>query len=200
MRNHKIIALKAEIKTNDVLLPRLHAIASDVEENGPAKFSSYVEQLKTNPSPAGPEPEPGMELEPPAPGRKKLTYDEMILSLLLKVYDDAREKGVAKGSENQEKLREALVANLREHEKKLGERQETCKKDLAQEEKEKAKKITSEDIHDGFDSGVRMSFDSDHHAFKLLTDLQCSTSLILVNLNHFTRARQRRPRSMISSF
>ena len=76
----------------------------------------------------------------------------MILSLLLKVYEDAKEKGVTE--RNDERLRETLIANLKGHVAKLGETQERLKKELAHEEEEKAKKITSENIHEGWESHV----------------------------------------------
>lgn len=158
-RNFKIESIKAEIKTNDILLPRLRTITEEVHSSsdGSAQFSRVVEQLKTNPSPDAPEagPDAGQ-----GPGAKRLTYDEMVLSLLLKVYDDAREKGVTKGSGNEERLQEALVQNLKEHITKLGERQQTIQKELEKEERERTKKITSESMHDGFDASVRSSFAS----------------------------------------
>ena len=183
-RNFKIESLKAEIKTNDILLPRLKSITEDVQSasDGPAHFSRIVEQLKTNPSPAGPDPGPDAGQ---GPGAKKLTYDEMVLSLLLKVYDDAREKGVGKGSGNEERLREELVKSLKEHITKLGERQETIKKELENEEREKAKKITSEDIHDGFDSSVGLPACS----FCAVLNLACSASLTKRNQSPFSRKR-----------
>ena len=124
-------------------MPRLRTITEEVHNatDGPAQFSRIVEQLKTNPSPDAPRPDPDFG---PGPGGKRLTYDEMVLSLLMKVYDDAREKGVGKGSGNEARLQEELVKNLKEHITKLGERQETIKKELDSEEKEKSKKITSE--------------------------------------------------------
>ncbi|KAI0755236.1 hypothetical protein C8Q80DRAFT_1143839 [Daedaleopsis nitida] len=73
----------------------------------------------------------------------------MMLSLLLQVWEEAKKKGVEK---DDPKLAEALVAGLKEHEKKMLEHQTKLRKDLAHEEEEAHKKITSEDIHEGFDS------------------------------------------------
>lgn len=112
--------------------------------DGPAEFSKIVEQLKTNPSPDAPESE----------AEKVVTYDEMILNLLLKVHEDVREKGLDK---NDERLRESLIQGLKSHIVKLGEVQEKHKTELEAEEKEKAKKITSEALHDGWDSHVRLA-------------------------------------------
>lgn len=79
-----------------------------------------------------------------------LTYDEMMLSLLMQVFEDAKTKGIDKG--NTERMREVLLANLKSHSAKLSERQEVLRNDLDEEEAEKAKKITTDDIHEGFDS------------------------------------------------
>lgn len=148
MRNQKIKDLEAEIACNDVLLPRLRTITEEVHgaSDGPAQFSRIVEQLTTNPSKDGP------QTAPDAP--KKLTYDEMILSLLMQVRNDAKEKGF---ENNKERLAEVLVTNLKSHVVKLGEQQEKLKKELDSEKSEKSKKITSEDIHEGWDSHVRFS-------------------------------------------
>ncbi len=144
VRNQKIVDLEAEIACNDVLLPRLRTITEEVHGaiDGPAQFSKIVEQLRTNPSPDAPKSD--------AP--KPLTYDEMILSLLMQVFNDAKEKGVGK---NDDRLREVLIANLKSHVVKLGEKQEELKKILETEESEKTKKITSEQIHDGWESKVK---------------------------------------------
>ena len=130
-----------------MLLPRLRTITEEVHgaADGPAYFSSVVERLKTDPSPDA----------PPSDAPKKITYDEMILSLLLKVFEEAREKGlIAPRGGNEERLRETLVASLKGHVSKLGEETERLKKELALEEEERNKKITSEDIHEGFESHV----------------------------------------------
>lgn len=153
MRNQKIKDLQTEISINDVLLPRLRTITEEVHgaTDSPAQFTRIVEQLTSNPSPDAPTTD--------AP--KTLTYDEMLLSLLMQVRQDAKEKGV---ENNRERLGEVLVTNLKGHVAKLGEQQEKLKKELAQEEAERAKKITSDDLHEGWDSHVRF-----HLKFALLS-------------------------------
>ncbi len=47
-----------------------------------------------------------------------------------------------------------VVERLQFHEKELDDRTEECEKEAHKEEEEQQKKITSEDIHDGFDVGV----------------------------------------------
>ena len=65
-RKLKIAQLQADIACNEVLKPRLVAITSEVEEKGPAHFSSLVERFKTNPSPEA----------PPTKAPEQKTYDE----------------------------------------------------------------------------------------------------------------------------
>ncbi|KAI0769900.1 Cdc37 N terminal kinase binding-domain-containing protein [Fomes fomentarius] len=138
-RKFKIAQLKADLACNDVLKPRLTQITADVEAQGPAHFSSLVDKFKTNPSPDA----------PPTNAPEQKTYDEMLLSLMLQVWEEAKKKGVEK---NDPKLGDALVAGLREHLNKMSEHQEKLKKELKNEEEEAHKKITSEDIREGFDS------------------------------------------------
>jgi cell division cycle protein 37 len=142
----KIEALQAEVACNEVLLPRLRTITEEVHgaDDGPAEFSKIVERLKTNPSPEA----------PPSNSPNKISYDQMILSLLLQVYEGAKEKGLDK---NDDRLRETLIANLKSHIAKLGETTEKLRKDLDAELSEKNKKITSESIHDGWDSHVSVT-------------------------------------------
>ena len=140
-RKLKIAQYKADIACNDVLEPRLQEITKDVEEKGPAHFSSLVEKFKTNPSPE----------RPPTNAPNQKTYDEMLLALLLQVWEEAKKKGVEK---DDPKLGEALVAGLKEHLVRIDQHQEKLRKEMQREEEELHKKITSEDIHEGFESHV----------------------------------------------
>ena len=135
---------------NDVLKPRLAAIAQEVEAQGPPHFSSLVERFKTNPSPE----------KPPtnAPGQK--TYDEMLLALLLQVWEEAKKRGVEK---DDPKLGDALVEGLKTHLVRIDEHQVKLRKELEKEEAELHKKITSEDIHEGFDSKVSVASEALFH-------------------------------------
>ena len=140
-RNRRIEALEAEIACNEALLPRLRTITEEVHgaDDGPTQFNKIVEQLRTNPSPDG----------PPSNAPNKLTYDQMILSLLMQVSEGAKEKGLDR---NDDRLRETLISALKSHTARLGETTEKLKKDLEAELKEKNKKITSESIHEGWES------------------------------------------------
>ncbi|KAL1950722.1 hypothetical protein VTO73DRAFT_5846 [Trametes versicolor] len=139
MRKLHIAQLKADIACNEVLRPRLVQIAADVEAQGPPHFSQLVERFKTNPSPD----------KPPSNAPEQKSYDEMLLSLMLQVWEEAKQKGVEKDSP---KLAEALVAGLKAHLVRMDEHQAKMRKDLADEEEEQHKKITMEDLHEGFES------------------------------------------------
>lgn len=144
MRKHHILQLKADIACNEVLAPRLQQIAEDVEKQGPAHFSSLVEKFKTSPSPEAPPTN--------APGQK--SYDEMLLVLMLQVWEEAKKDGVEK---DDPQLGEALVQGLKQHVAKIGEHQKKLRTELDTEEEEQKKKITMDDLHEGFDSHVSIS-------------------------------------------
>ncbi|KAI0916839.1 hypothetical protein AcV7_005786 [Taiwanofungus camphoratus] len=139
MRKQRIAQLNADIACNDVLAPRLRAITDEVEKQGPAHFSSLVERFKTNPSPEA----------PPTNAPQQKTYDEMLLALMLTVWEEAKKEGCEK---DDPRLQEALVKGLKKHVLQMGDHQGELKKELAELEEEAKKRITSEDIRDGFDS------------------------------------------------
>jgi cell division cycle protein 37 len=78
----------------------------------------------------------------------------MILRLLETIANEAREKG---GSD-ESKLEKLLEERLEFHVKKLGDVTEERRKEREALVKERAKHITMDDIHDGFDSKVTCSF------------------------------------------
>ncbi|EJU03366.1 hypothetical protein DACRYDRAFT_50428 [Dacryopinax primogenitus] len=141
-RKHKIAQLGEEIKTSNIILPRISALISAVSTNGPKEFSSLTERLKKQPSPDGPAPYPGA---PKAP-----SYDQMMESLLYKVWEDVREKGT--DVKDEQSLETALVKELNVHEAELGKRVKECEEELQALNEEAHAKITSDDIHEGFDS------------------------------------------------
>ena len=118
---------------------RLRQIRDGVKEKGAGFFSATVERLEKQPSPE----------RPPAP--LEGTYDGMLLSLLRRTADDVRTLGIPSGDP---KLDEGLVESLDGHLKRMPEFLEKAKEDLALEEIEQKKKITSEDIRPGFSSTV----------------------------------------------
>ncbi|TFY64323.1 hypothetical protein EVJ58_g2692 [Rhodofomes roseus] len=138
-RRHRMVQLQADIACNDILEARLRTIADEVAAQGPPRFSAFTEQFKTSPSPDKPPTD--------APGQK--TYDEMLLALMLQVWDEVKKSGV---EPDDPKLGDALEAGLRKHIKQLGEHQEKLKTELKQLEEDSQKKITSDDIHEGWES------------------------------------------------
>ena len=145
MRKQRITQLKADIACNEVLQPRLKQIVADVEAKGAAEFSALVERFKTNPS----------KDAPPTNAPDQKSYDEMLLSLLLSVWEKVKEDGVEK---DDPKLGEALTDGLKTHVTLMAEHQARLKADLEYEEAEQKKKITSDDIHEGWESHVWFFF------------------------------------------
>jgi cell division cycle protein 37 len=126
------------------LIPRLSALSQSIAaaSNPQSFFNETVEKLQKNPSPDA----------PPTNSPNPISYDAMVLSLLLKVAEDV--KGKHQNQDMGKVLKEAIDVHVVE----LGKRQEDFEKNLETEEKERNKHITSDDIHDGFDSKVRFSF------------------------------------------
>lgn len=96
----------------------------------------------------------------------------MILNLLEQVAAQARERAAG----DQEKLGRLLEDGVGGHVQKLGEEIAKLKRELDELYKEKAKHITTEDIHEGFDSKVR------HDSFTHHRDIQISFLRILALL------------------
>jgi cell division cycle protein 37 len=142
-RNHHIAELEAEVACNDVLLTRLRAFQRELTQSGKSRFSSEVERLRTSPSPDA----------PITNAPKPIPYDEMILRLLEMIAKEARETA---GSD-EGKLEKLLEERLEFHVKKLSDVTEERREEKDTLLKEKAKHITMDDLHDGFDSKVPCS-------------------------------------------
>jgi cell division cycle protein 37 len=140
-RNMKIAQLEADISCNSILLPKLKSIAEEVKAGGPPVFSRIVEKLRTQPSKDKP---PGAPDDAP-------TYDGMLCTLLMNVFEELKKDGIGAGDE---RLGPKLVEQLEGHVVGLSEAITNKKEELAVEEAEKKKKITSEDIHEGFETTV----------------------------------------------
>ncbi|KAJ3722101.1 Cdc37 N terminal kinase binding-domain-containing protein [Lentinula guzmanii] len=151
-RKQKIAHLQAQIACNKVLYPRIQDIYAHLSSPSDATspsvyFNSLYERLEKNPSKDCP---PGND-----PNKLEHTYDGMLLSLLQQVSAQAKDKikdASVLESEKDEKLGKALEEGIKFHVDQLGE---TIKKDegeLAAEENEQKKHITSDDLHDGFSS------------------------------------------------
>lgn len=155
-RKHKIEALNAEIACNNTLHPRLIRIreriagapasaTGDLAEDADAGqsqtglpfFQYLVDRLQSNPSPAA----------PPTNAKNQPTYDAMILSLLLQIYDSVK----ALPQDEQEK---AALDDMEKHIAQLAEHTHKLTADIEAEIKEQKKHITSDDIHEGWESKV----------------------------------------------
>lgn len=143
MRNHQIQQLEADLLVHEALVPRVQKIARELSaaDDAPAYFSRIVDQLGTQPGPDAP---PGSDLK----------YDTMVHTLLVKVSDEAKAKGYERSDP---RLGEALVGGMKTHLEELQGEIKKKKDELAKEQQEKSKKITTEDIHEGWESKVRLS-------------------------------------------
>lgn len=157
LRKQTIAKLRAQIACNNVLLPRITSISATLTDPNPSTpstvyFNSLAEQLEKNPSRDCPATNDPTKLEQ--------TYDGMLLSLLKQIGEDAKVKvkdaSVAE-ADREAKLAKALADGMAEHVKRLKETIDKDAEKLAQEEKEAGKHITSEDLHDGFESKVGLS-------------------------------------------
>ena len=158
LRKQTIAKLRAQIDCNNVLLPRITSISTALANPAPSipptvYFNSLAEQLEKNPSRDCPLTNDPSKLEQ--------TYDGMLLSLLKQVGEDAKVKIKDAGileADREEKLAKALANGMAEHVKRLKETIDKDVEKLAQEEREQKKHITSEDLHEGFDSKVSLYF------------------------------------------
>lgn len=138
-RKAKIEHLQAELVTNPILESRLREIRDGVKTGGERYFTGVVERLEKQPNPE----------KPPKP--LEGTYDGLVLILLRKIVEDLNKEGIKSGDP---KLEEGLLKGLDEHLTRMPEYQKTTRAELEKEELEQKKKITSDDVHDGFDSHV----------------------------------------------
>jgi cell division cycle protein 37 len=137
-RKQKIARLMSELEMNSVLEPRLASLAKSTKEEGVPFFERHVKQLREQPRADKPQ------------GSTGPSYDEMVLSLLIQISDRVKQRGV-----DQKDLPDELAKQLDEHRADLIKRTDDAKREVAGEEEEMTKHITSEDLRDGWNSGVR---------------------------------------------
>lgn len=135
-RKRRIAEFQSILQLNAVLIPRVKSIIKDVGEGGPDKYSAIVEQLTRAPSNA----------KPAGTGPNQASFDVILGNMLMKIKDDLKAKGITKPDTLE--LTEAIQGHL----DKMIEKDNETKEALEEEEKEAKKKITSDDIHEGFDS------------------------------------------------
>lgn len=138
-RKMRIHELQSKLALSKVLNPRIETIIADVQSGGKERFSAITEQLKVNPSPD----------KPPGNAPNQPTYDMMLHELMLQVWNGVKEAGGAADDPN---LADKLIAGLKNALERQKQDDEQNQKDLEREQNEQAKHITSDDIHDGFDS------------------------------------------------
>lgn len=81
-----------------------------------------------------------------------MRYDEMLHELMLSIWEECKKEGIdAKDGQ----LGNILTKKLEGHQAKLLARQEYLEEEIKKEKAEQEKKITSDDIHEGFSSSVR---------------------------------------------
>ncbi|KAL2164240.1 hypothetical protein VTH06DRAFT_3456 [Thermothelomyces fergusii] len=153
-RRRQIETLKYERIINDTLMrriqgliDRLKAHASEAKSGNPGEvaFRAVMESaagLDPNDDQPPPRPEGVHEAEEPQP-----TYTKMMATLLDQVNKALDEKKVGPDGRY-----DAMVAEIEEHLRKVKNLQDELHKKLAELEKQEKSKITSDDIHTGFDS------------------------------------------------
>ena len=152
IRKQKISTLEAQIACNKVLLPRITEIANHLSrEPATVYFNNLISKLQANPSKDCP---PGND-----PNKLDHTYDGMLLSLLKMVTEKAKQRveeaGLVGEAGKQERLEGELQNEMQMHVKQLTETIAKDQQELEDEDAERRKKITMEDLHDGFDSKVK---------------------------------------------
>lgn len=169
-----VAKLKSELELNAVLRPRIESVAKGVQDKGVPHFRAVQRRIKEQPS----------DEKPATNAPNQPTYDMMLNQLLGDVWREAAwlvdgdakvENGavVKDGKKVDEKagepawaneatvpeskaevMAQALSERLKYHLAELDNRDAEVKKEIAKEEAEMEKKITSENIHDGWSSSV----------------------------------------------
>jgi len=198
MRKHHIAKLHAQIACNNVLLPRIKEIANTLADPAPSTpptvyFNSLVEKLEKNPSRDCPPTNDSTKFEQ--------TYDGMLLSLLKQVGEDTRTKVKEAGTaeaEREQKLAKHLASGMADHVKRLKETIDKDTTELEKEEAEQKKRITTDDIHEGFSNKVCISRDNLCAVIRLTIDAHSTSrrpqnpSLFLMPRSTSTKKQRKR--------
>lgn len=128
---------------NGVLAPRIDVLVTGTRREGQAFVERTVSQLRaTSQQPTKPGDRPA--------GSKGPTYDAMVLDLLMQVVEEVKTARI-EGDERAE----AIAKRIQKHRDQLDERTDQCRKQIADEEAEQRKLITSDDMHEGYSTSVR---------------------------------------------
>jgi cell division cycle protein 37 len=85
----------------------------------------------------------------------------MLHELMVSIWEECKKEGI---TAKDDKLGDVLVKKLEGHQQQLLSRQKLLKEELEKEKEEQKKKITSDDIHEGFSSTVCIQFMNPRHA------------------------------------
>ncbi|KAG9285178.1 hypothetical protein G9A89_004393 [Geosiphon pyriformis] len=149
-RRQKIQALKQEYEQNEVLIGHINQIINTIESEGVGAFLKTVEELRQkNANLRSEQEEKQKELRESNPSPENHpptippTFEEMMTVLLEKIQNEVK-------SQSEELVGDSLIIKLKEHHKKLESRQKEVQNEMEKEEDEAKKKITMDDLHDGF--------------------------------------------------
>ncbi|GAA6064567.1 hypothetical protein JCM10212_005629 [Sporobolomyces blumeae] len=154
-RKLKLEQFKVEVPMNASLISRIDHLASSAEsaESASRFVQNEIERLK-HALPYAYEDKKFQSGEQPS-------EDHMIVSLLSQVVksvrDDEDKAGARVGADDDKKRSERIVKALEWHRKRLEDRQREIEKEKKEIELEQKKYITSDDIHDGWDSKTIVS-------------------------------------------
>ena len=140
MRKIQRSHLEAEHRTNVAVAPILESLSKATEKEGAAYYSREVSRLT-----AGRQ-ERGNKDGPEGP-----TLDDIMLSLLLKINEEAD----VKSSHGTKELDSVLVSAIQRHMQKLEARTNEISSELKRMDEEDRKKITSDSLREGWNSSVR---------------------------------------------
>jgi len=169
---------------NKSLISRIDAIISSAKSSDTSNASTYLQneisKLKSNLGYV-------YEEKKFTPGEQP-SEDHMIVSLLSQVVKAVKEEEEESGKTSDEQGRtERIVKTLEWHKSRLLQRQEEIQKEKVEIAAEQKKYITSEDIHDGWDS---KTVSKDIHLFSLwdacadrTTPIRLSRQLPVLNRN-----------------
>ncbi|ODN75280.1 hypothetical protein L202_06464 [Cryptococcus amylolentus CBS 6039] len=137
-RKLQIAKFNSELSLNGVLRPRIEAIITGLSANGFDHYRAVQRRIKEAPSDE--KPQTGAPNQP--------TYDMMLGQLL----EDWATGEIPQGKK--EALKEVLEERLKWNVDELVRRDAEVKKEIEKEEAEMRKKITSDDIHEGWDKST----------------------------------------------